>query len=112
MGSLALNTELVLECPRRVADGGGGFSTVWSPVGTLWVDMRSIGARERVSGLRESSRITHRITLRSAPANSLRRPTSECRFRQGKRVFAIRGIAAADERNRYLICWAEEGPFA
>lgn len=111
MSSPAMNTELVLEAPRRVNDAGGGFSVVWSPVGTLWVDMRSVGARERVSGLRESSRITHRITLRSAPANSPRRPTSECRFRQGNRVFAIRGVAAADDRNRYLTCWAEEGPF-
>ena len=107
----AMNTELVLETPRRVADGGGGFAVVWAPVGTLWVDIRSIGARERVSGVREASRITHRITLRSAPANSPRRPTSEARFRQGERVFAIRGVAPADERNQYLTCWAEEGPF-
>ncbi len=112
MSTPAMNTELVLEAPRRVTDGGGGFDVVWAPVGTLWVDMRSIGARERVSGVRETSRVTHRITLRSAPANSPRRPTSECRFRQGERVFAIRGVADADGKNQYLTCWAEGGPFA
>lgn len=108
----ALNTELVLEAPERVPDGGGGFAINWTVVGTIWADMRSVSARERVTGVRESSRVTHRIIMRSASANSPRRPTSDCRFRQGDRIFAIRGIAQADQRNAYLTCWTEEGPFA
>ena len=108
----ALNTALVLEQPERVADGGGGFTISWTVVGTIWADMRSVSARENVAGVREASRVTHRITLRAAPVGSPRRPTSDCRFRQGERIFAIRGLAPADQRNAYLTCWAEEGPFA
>ena len=29
-----LNTELVLEEPQRIADGGGGFTTSWNPIGS------------------------------------------------------------------------------
>lgn len=112
MAQPALNTELVLEAPSRITDTGGGQDIIWNAVGTLWADMEAVSARERVSGAREGSRVTHRITLRAAPANSPRRPTADCRFRQGGRIFAIRGVAEADERRRFLTCWAEEGPFA
>jgi SPP1 family predicted phage head-tail adaptor len=107
-----LSTRLTLEAPQRVADGGGGWQVVWQPLGTLWADLRPSSARERVSGERETSRVTHRITVRSAPEGSDRRPTAEQRFRKGGRIFAIRGVAEADDRGAYLTCWVEEGPFA
>ena len=64
MSTPAMNTELVLEAPRRVSDGGGGFEVVWAPVGTVWVDMRSIGARERVSGVREAEEWAPNVSAR------------------------------------------------
>lgn len=112
MARHALNTEMVLEAPNRVTDGGGGHDVIWDPIGTLWVDMQAVSGREGLSGAREQSRVTHRITLRAAPVNSPRRPTSACRFRQGERIFAIRGVADADDRRQFLTCWAEEGPIA
>lgn len=107
-----LNTELVLEAPREIADGGGGFNVAWAPVGTLWAEIRPSSAREKVLGARTTSRVTHRIVIRSAPEGSPRRPRPDCRFRSGARVFAIRGIAPAGVRGEYLTCWAEEGMFA
>lgn len=104
-----LNTELILEAPKRIADGGGGHQIVWSPVGTLWAEIRPGTARERLVGGREVSEISHRITIRAAPVSSPRRPTPDCRFRSGVRIFAIRGVAEADPRGQYLTCWAEEG---
>lgn len=112
MTALHMNTELVLEAPNRITDSGGGHDVVWTPVGTLWAEMEAVSARESVAGGREASRVTHRITLRSAPRTSPRRPTAECRFRQGDRVFAIRGVADADAQRRFLTCWAEEGPYS
>lgn len=107
-----LNTELVLEQPELIPDGGGGFTTDWRALGTLWAEVASVSASERVAGRRAASRVTHRITVRNAPPDSPRRPRSDCRMRSGTRVFAIRGVAPMDRRAAYLTCWAEEGPFA
>lgn len=104
-----MNTELVLESPQRLDDGGGGYQTVWTPVGTLWAEVKASGARERMSGARAVSEISHQITIRGAPEGSPRRPGPECRFRSGGRVFEIRGVAPMDLRGRYLTCWAQEG---
>lgn len=107
-----LTHELILEAPERTTDTGGGQDVTWHPIGTLWADIESTSAREPVSGFRESARITHRITIRNAPVSSPRRPSADCRFRSGQRIFAIRGIAHADTKRKYLICWTEEAPFA
>ncbi len=106
-----LSQELVLEAPIRDIDSGGGQSVTWQAMGTLWADIQASAAREALSGVRESARVTHRITIRSAPNGSPRRPSAECRFRSGNRVFAIIGVAEADRTRKYLTCWAEEGPF-
>ncbi|HUF88144.1 MAG TPA: head-tail adaptor protein [Thermohalobaculum sp.] len=107
-----LSQRLVLEAPERVADGGGGWQVTWSALGTHWAELRTMSARERMSGEREISRVTHRVTVRSAPVGSARRPAPQQRFRQGERIFAIRGVAEADHRGAYLTCWVEEVPFA
>ena len=107
-----LSRRLVLEAPLRVADGGGGWQVTWQELGTVWAEVAPRRARERVSGARESARVTHRVTIRSSPVGSARRPAPEQRFRQGARVFAIHGVAEADHRGAYLTCWVEEGPFA
>ncbi len=107
-----LNSELVLETPRQISDGGGGFTVIWAPVGTIWAEVRPSSAREKVLGERAASAVTHRIVIRNAPLDSPRRPRPDCRFRSGNRVFSIRGLAPAGTRGEYLTCWAEEGVFA
>ncbi len=107
-----LNTELVLEAPVEVADGGGGASLEWQALGTVWAEIARVSAREGVAGGRDASTVTHRITMRNAPPGSPRRPRADCRFRRGERVFAIRGVAPMDRRAAYLTVWAAEGPFA
>lgn len=103
-----LNTELVLETPKQIADGGGGYETIWQPIGTLWAEISSSSARERMVGGRPVSEISHEIIVRGAPEGSPRRPSPDCRFRSGGRVFHIRGVASKDVRGRYVTCWAEE----
>ncbi len=107
-----LSQRLTLEAAVRTADGGGGWQVAWTALGTHWAEVRPLGADERLSGGREVARVTHRVTVRSAPVGSARRPEPEQRFRQGSRVFAIRGVAEADHRGAYLTCWVEEVPFA
>lgn len=103
-----MNTELVLEEPQQVADGGGGYQVVWSPIGTIWAEIKSTSARERVVGGREVAELSHEIIVRGAPEGSPRRPTSQRRFRSGSRIFQIFGIANYDDRGRYLTCWTKE----
>lgn len=112
MANPVLNTELVLEAPQQIPDGGGGYRTVWAPIGTMWADVKPSSARETEIGGRAASEVTHRIVIRSAPEASPRRPTPNCRFRSGGRVFSIRGIAPVGLRGQYLNCWAAEGRFA
>jgi SPP1 family predicted phage head-tail adaptor len=107
-----LSSRLTLEAPQRVADSGGGWQVTWQALGTLWAELRPVHGRETVSGARESTRVTHRVTVRAAPEGSPRRPVAEQRFRQGGRLFAIRGVADQDGTGAYLTCWVEEGPFA
>lgn len=103
-----MNIELILEEPKQVADGGGGYQVVWSPIGTLWAEISSRSASERVVGSREIAELSHKIVVRGAPDGSPRRPTTQRRFRSGTRVFQIFGIANYDERGRYLACWTKE----
>lgn len=107
-----LNTELVLEEPLMIGDGGGGFRTVWTPIGTLWGEVKTSSARERAVGGRTVSEISHQITVRGAPNGSPRRPKPTCRFRSGDRIFAIRGVSEQDVRGAYLTCWTDEEVFA
>jgi len=107
-----LNTELVLEAPRQISDGGGGFSVAWMPIGTLWAEVQPSSAREKILGERAASAVTHRIVIRNAPEGSPRRPRPDCRFRSGVRLFSIRGLAPMGARGEYLTCWVEEGVFA
>ena len=107
-----LSSELVLEAPERTTDSGGGVTISWKPVSTIWAQVEGLSGRETITGGREAARATHRITIRSAPIESPRRPRPDCRFRAGERIFAIRGVIEADPNRKYLTCWAEEGPFS
>ncbi|MEM6621574.1 MAG: head-tail adaptor protein [Pseudomonadota bacterium] len=108
----SLDTPMLLEAPQRLVDTGGGTSIVWSALGTVWADIAAKSGRETVAGLRENARISHQITVRSAPIGSPQRPRPEQRFRLGDRLFAIRAVAPADGAGRHLTCWVEEGPFS
>lgn len=104
-----LATRLTLEAPQRVADGGGGWQVTWNALGNHWAEIRPSSGRERVAGVRESARVTHRITIRAYGEGDDRRPAPDQRFRRGGRIFTIRGVAETGMRGDYLTCWAEEG---
>ena len=106
-----LTHEFVLEEQVRTPDGGGGVATSWTPLGTLWGALDARQGGERIAGGRETSTITHRITVRNAPQGSPARPLPSQRLRRGDRLFAIRGVAEDDGEAAYLRLFCEEGPF-
>ncbi len=109
MSAPKLNRKLLLEEPRQIPDGAGGYTRLWAPLGTLWADVRPGTGRERASaGLLTLGSTPLKITVRAAPPDSPQRPCSDQRFREGERVFHILAVVESDASARYLTCFARE----
>ncbi len=106
--AVTLSRKLVLERPQAAPDGAGGFARRWEALGMVWAAVHARSGRERDGGEISLSSARYRITLRASPVGTEQRPTPECRFRDGDRVFTIEAVTEADPRGRYLICHATE----
>lgn len=106
--SAGLNRKMVLERAERVADGAGGFTQAWVPIGTLWAALKSGSGRERFGAGVTVSTVPWRITVRAAPVGAPSRPMPDQRLREGARVFRITGVAEQGADARYLTCFATE----
>jgi head-tail adaptor len=103
-----LSRPLMLEAPTRVSDGSGGYSIVWTGLGTLWADVVSgVGREAAVTGAR-LSRVPVRIVVRAAPYGAPSRPKPDQRFRDGGRTYTILAVTERDPEGRYLTCHALE----
>jgi len=103
-----LNRRLVLEAPERVADGAGGYATVWSPLGEVWAEVLAGTGREAATTGASLSRVIYRITVRGASVGAPSRPVADQRFREGTRLFKVISVTERDPAGRYLTCQAEE----
>lgn len=109
MSTHRLTRRLTLEEPEMVADGAGGFTRIWRPLGQLWAEVRARSGRETAAGgLTTAAEVSYKITVRAAPVGSPERPRPEQRFREGSRVFQIIAVAESDAGQRYLTCFANE----
>ena len=108
MSAPVLNRRLVLEAPVRVADGAGGYATVWSALGEVWAEVLAGTGREATAVGTALSRIIYRITVRAAPVGAPSRPRPGQRFREGTRLFKVISVTERDQAGRYLVCQAEE----
>lgn len=103
-----LNRKLILEAPIRQPDGAGGFTVVWTALGTLWAEVTPRSGTERAGIAAPLSRARYRIVIRGAAPGLPRRPAPEQRFREGARLFHILAVTEADKAARYLACDAQE----
>ena len=108
MGAVHLNRQLMLETREQVADGAGGYSELWTPLGSLWAEVTARTGRERAGEDVALAMTAYRIVVRAAPVGSSRRPRPGQRFREGPRVFAIQAVAERDAQGRFLTCYADE----
>ena len=106
--SVDLNRRLTLEHAVRVADGAGGYTEAWVPLGELWAFVKAGSGRERFGAGVTVSSVPYRIVVRGAPVGSDARPKPDQRFREGARVFRIVGVAEYDSDGRYLTCFVTE----
>lgn len=98
-----LRQRVTLEEMQRVPDGGGGFVESWSPIVTLFADIKPAGGRERVEHDRLAGRVSHEIVLRYRTG-----VVPAMRFRTGTRVYEILAVLDFEERHRWLKCLCEE----
>lgn len=112
MGLPILNRLLVLEAPVRVADGAGGYTEAWEPLGEIWAELSAGTGRETAGEMVTLSTVGYRIVVRGAPIGDPARPKPEQRFREGARVFRIAAVAERDPRGHYLTCFAREETLA
>ncbi|MCH2078082.1 MAG: phage head closure protein [Rhodobacteraceae bacterium] len=108
MTSPMLNRPLLLEERQRVADGAGGYTESWAPLGTLWAELKAGTGRERGEGMATLSLANYRITVRAAPQGSPSRPKPDQRFRDGTRIFRILAVLEKGTNGRFLQCNAVE----
>jgi head-tail adaptor len=108
MTSPQLTRQLVLESPVRSPDGSGGYVTTWTPLGTIWAEVRAGAARESAGVGTALARVNYTITLRAGLVGASSRPTPDQRFREGSRLFTILAVAERDPDGRYLVCQTVE----
>ena len=98
-----LRHRLTLEMVVRADDGCGGAEENWVAIGEMWGAVRPAGGSEREVSDQLAGNISHEIWIRyRAGVNP------SMRFRSGARVFEVRAAIDADERRRFLRCFAEE----
>jgi SPP1 family predicted phage head-tail adaptor len=98
-----LGTELILEQAALAPDGAGGHAETWSEVATVFAHVEPVAAKEAFGAAQESSRVTHRVTIRQRGDIA-----SAMRFRRGQRIFEILTVHDPDETGRYLVCRTRE----
>lgn len=108
MSAPHLTQLLVLEQAERLADGAGGFTSVWYEVCTHWAEITSGAGRQTAGEEVFLSQVPYRITLRAAPIGSIARPRPEQRLRLGARIFTILAVAEKDAAGKYLVCFSRE----
>lgn len=105
-----LRWPLTLESPVETADGAGGVTVQWIPLGAIPAAIEAVSGSER-SGLgREVAAVTYRVTIRAAAHGAPNRPRPDQRFTAGSRVLAIRAVFDRTGLGRYLTCLCEENP--
>jgi head-tail adaptor len=108
MNAPHLNRALVLEGALRTPDGAGGFTEIWTALGTLWAEVLPGSGSDVLGEERMLSAVPYRVTVRGAPSGSASRPRAGQRFREGSRLFLIQAVTERDPQGRYLTCFSRE----
>ncbi|WP_149142962.1 head-tail adaptor protein [Gemmobacter caeruleus] len=108
MSAPHLTRQLLLEEKTQIADGAGGFDTVWTGLGQIWAELRPGTGRDVAGEEVTLASVGYRITVRGAAQGAPSRPRPGQRFRDGARVFSIVAVTEADAAGQFLTCFARE----
>lgn len=104
--------RLTIQSPERTDDGGGGFSTVWKDVVTVWGRISGKSGSERFFGDQLEGRYQYDIVIRfrRGITNKHRILYSyEVKGVKYSRIFNVNTVNNKDEKDRYLILGCTEG---
>lgn len=101
----ALRKRLLLEAAVETLDDTGALQRTWSPVTSLWGNLRARRNEGEFAAAQEQSQLEWDVEIRWR-ANI----AAPMRFRLGSRAFAIRVALDPDATRRRLICRCDETP--
>lgn len=104
--------RLTIQSRTRGSDGGGGASTTWADVDTVWGQIEGTGGNERLYGDQIEARTTHRITIRFRRDVAAKNRILYSYAVDGTnytRTFNINTVINVGERDKYLELRCSEG---
>lgn len=99
----ALRRRLEIEVAVDTADGAGGATRSWAPLGTVFGQIVPRRRRETVDDGRQVGVVTHLITIRWRGDVS-----GGARFSSDGTTYRVLAVEDADPYRRFLDCWCEE----
>lgn len=98
-----LRRRVTLEAAARAPDGGGGVAVTWSPVATVWAEIKALSGAEAVIAEGLQGKVTHGIVIRKRMDVS-----PAMRLRYGARIFIIWAVLDRDGSDPFIRIQAEE----
>lgn len=99
-----LKHRITIEQPVYTTDAAGGGTTIWTPLATVWAEIRTRSGRERLFAGKLEASSTHTITLRYRSD-----VTEKMRISFDGRLFNIRRVENVDAADVLLELAVEEG---
>ena len=93
-----------VENATNTRDAGGGLSQSYSPVTTIYANIKPMNANSIYRQWIVQEKVTHEVTIRY-----MKNISTNSRVSYGSRNFNIKGIINVDERDRFLKLLCEEG---
>jgi SPP1 family predicted phage head-tail adaptor len=92
-----LNKRIIIQASTKVPDGGGGVTTVWTDIATVWAAVWPVSATEQIQAQATTMVVSHRIRIRW---RSVMRSSWRIKFES--RYFSIVGITSPNEGREWL----------
>ena len=99
-----LRHPITLQGQGTTRDAGGGISSGWSDIATIYADIRPKTGKEVYTQGKGVGSVSHEITVRYRTDI-----TNASRISYDSKLFNIRAIINVDERDRFLKLLCEEG---
>jgi SPP1 family predicted phage head-tail adaptor len=64
LGPHELSRRITLERPEKVPDGGGGFTSTWVVVATVWAKISTLRSDEAIIAMQTTGTAIHNIVIR------------------------------------------------
>lgn len=88
-----LDQRVHLEHRISSPDGGGGYETSWSPIGTVWAKVEPLGSTETLTAQQAQSDVRYQIWVRWRPDLN-----ADMRLTWRGKTFNVVGVADAGPR--------------